>query len=182
MIVFSPIAPEYFATQLGLGVFKYTRQMFVFNLLSYDIRYPKVERLIPDVSRLSEYALMNDDSDIFEQEYFHYLLTNEGAFLDIMNIMSREYRDGSTLIIIETNMDSKFCDSVVSSLIKYIYTRYGIKASVVQRVEDLDDLRIENSIFSPQGLMTMDSDITIINNICPEMFADWTDPTMPPEY
>lgn len=171
MIVFSPIAPEFFQSQIGYGALSFTKNMYVFNLLSYDIRFPRIDRLIPDTSRISEYAMQNDDSEIFEQEYFTYLDTSEPAFLDLMNILTKEYNDGSNLIIIETIMNSQFCDSVVSSLMKYLYTRYGVKPLVVQDIEDLDNINIANSVFSPEGLRLIDHDLYVLSVICPEMVA-----------
>lgn len=172
MIIFTPIAPEYFQSIIGLGPLAFTKQVFVYNLLSYDVRYPKLTALIPDGSRVSEYAYRNDDTEEFEKEFFSYLDKDEGAFIAIMNIMLKEFQDGSNLTIIETVTNSSYCDSIVSSLIKYLYTRYGIRPIIVQETEDIENIRIENSIFSPNGLLLMDHDITALNVICPEMFAD----------
>lgn len=174
MIVFSPLPPEFFQSQIGYGALSFTKQIFVFNLMSFDVRFPKVDALIPDPSRISNEVFLKDDSEEFEKEYFGYLDRAEPAFITIMNFMAKEYQDGSNLIIFETIANSPFCDSVVSSLIKYLYTRYGIKPCIIQDPEDIENLKIENSVFSPQGLMLMDYDFIIVQQLYPGMFKDVT--------
>lgn len=170
MIVFTPIPPESFVPYLGQrGGLYNTRRIYVFNLLSYDIRFPKVSKLIPQAELMSDFAYMNDDSQQFEQEYFEYLDTQEPPFLDMMQILTKEYIDGLSLIIVQTSINNPFCDSIVASLIKYFYTRYGIRAVTIQDGIDLEDLKESNSIFSPAGLTIIDHDIVVINAICPNI-------------
>lgn len=172
MIVFTPIPPESFVPCLGaLMGLRHTKRIYVYNLLSYDIRFPKLSRLLPQAELMSDYAYQNDDSDQFEKEYFDYIDTQEPPFLDLMEILTKEYLDGLSLIIIQTSQNNPFCDSIVSSLTKYFYTRYGLKAIVVDSALDLDDINQSNSIFSPAGLTTIDHDITVVNAIAPNILA-----------
>jgi hypothetical protein len=120
---------------------------------------------------MSDEAFYNDDSEVFEREYFDYLNRSEAAFIDLMHIITREHIDGTALILIETSVNNQYCDSIVSSLIKYLYNRYGIKPVIVQDAEDFENIKIENSVFSPEGLMVIDNDIAALNAICPEMVS-----------
>lgn len=173
MVVFTSIDPREFIPFIGIGGLRYTKEMKVFNLCSFDINPPKINRLMPSIPEMSELAYQNHESALFEREYFQYLDSNEAAFLDMMKFLVPEFYDANILTLIEIlSMGTRgrfFCDSVVESLTKYMYLVYGIKAQVIQDAKDIFNLKPEYGIFSPEGLMRMDQAIPVLAATCPEL-------------
>ena len=154
MIIFTHIAPEYFIGLMGSFQLENVRNIDVYNLSSLDVRYPMVTALMPTIDNLSKEALAEGNDELFEQEYFHYLDTKASPIL--IPILMKEFQyGGSNLTIIEI-IRSPYRDSVVFSLQKYLYIRYGIRAILFSDMEDWSDIKPSNSIFSINGLAIMD--------------------------
>lgn len=173
MVVFTSIDPREFVPFIGKGGLRYTKEMKVFNLCSFDIHPPKINRLMPSIPEISELAYQNHESALFEREYFQYLDTNEAAFLDMMKFLVPEFYDANILTLIEIlpagTKGRDFCDSVIESLIKYMYLVYGIQPQVIQNARDIFNLNPGYGVFSPEGLMKMDQAIPVLAATCPEL-------------
>lgn len=173
MVIFTSINPKEFIPFMGIGGLRYSKEMKIFNLCSFDIHAPKINNLMPSIPEMSELAYQNHESALFEREYFQYLDSNEAAFLDMMKFMVPEFYDANVLTLIEIlPFESKgrlFCDSVVESLIKYLYLVYGIRAQVIQDAKDIFNLNPSCGVFSPEGLMRMDQAISVLSATCPEL-------------
>lgn len=161
MIIFTHIAPEYFINMIGAYALSKIETVDVYNLMSLDIRYHKIESLLPSVEFMSEESIQNDDSDLFEYEYFRYLDSGY-AFNDLMLLLVKEFEQGATHLTIIEIERSPYRDSIVSSLMKYLYIRYGIKPVLFGDLEDWGDVSVNNSIFSEEGLMRMDTNMAYI--------------------
>lgn len=161
MIIFTHIAPEYFINMMGFYALSKIETIDVYNLMSLDVRYRKIDSLLPSVEFMSEEAIQNDDSDLFENEYFRYLDSGY-AFNDLMLLLIKEFEKGATHLTIVEIERSPYRDSIVSSLMKYLYVRYGIKPVLLTELEDWNDVSINNSIFSEEGLMRMDANMAYI--------------------
>lgn len=173
MVIFTSIDPREFVPFMGMGGLRYTKEMKVFNLCSFDIYAPKINRLMPSIPEISELAYQNHESALFEREYFQYLDSNEAAFLDMMKFLVPEFYNANILTLIEilpAGMKGRFfCDSVVESLIKYLYLVYGIQPQVIQDAKDIFNLNPAFGVFSPDGLMKMDQAIPVLSATCPEL-------------
>jgi len=160
MIIFTNVAPEYFIDLKDNGYLGTIKSLNIVNLTSSDIRYPLLQDLMPSAYHISEEAFKENDSEVFENEYFNYL--DQYAFNGLMQILLNEFHNGgSCLTIIEVER-SPYRDSIAFSLQKYFYIRYGIKVTMFTSISDWEDVTPKNSIFSPQGLMLMDRNIDIL--------------------
>lgn len=171
MIIFSPLAPEWFQTQIGYGPLYFCHKYKAFNLNSPDTRYPIVSDLMPSHDVMSHEALLHDESKLFEQEYFQYLLTNENAVSALLPILLQEYHDGTALTQIETLHNSPYTDSLVESLCKFFVLVYGLRPIAVYTPEDLELLSVQNSVFHPQGLTLVDAQLQSAMNMCPDILT-----------
>lgn len=155
MIIFTHLAPEYFVGMIGQYKLRDVRSVTVYNLTSLDIRYPRLDVLLPNPEYMPIDALQDDTGEIFENEYFKYLESSV-AFPSIMPIIQDEFDKGAShLTIIEVER-SPYRDSIVLSLQKYFYIRFGLKAIIFSDLEDWDDVNPSNSTFSPEGLLLAD--------------------------
>lgn len=161
MIIFTHFAPEYFIGMIGAYQLSEIRTYSVYNLMSLDIRFPKITSLVPSINHMSELAIQNDESDLFEQEYFAYL-DSGNAFNDMMLLMVKEFECGATHLTIVESDKSPYRESIVYSLQKYIYTRYGVKTVLFSDLIDWEDISKANSMFSPEGLLRMDNNMEFI--------------------
>lgn len=94
------------------------------------------------------------DNKLFDMEYAKYLLNNEYAFCELMNVIYSLYNERPVYIMVSVDMYS--CDYIAESLQKFISARYGIISNNVSELDDID--YIQDSRFSFDGLHNLDDD------------------------
>lgn len=154
MVIFTPIRmiPVEMLERKGI------RQVVVYNLSSYFSDVPTLNALLPSVAHIPEETLSQDVSDFpaFDVAYGDYLINNNEAFAQLMNIIVPAYTSPETLVQILIN-SSEYRDAITESLIKLIQQRYGYNIYIVNDLEDF--LYVDESDFSIPGLFTLDQDL-----------------------
>lgn len=153
MIIFTPIKhiPVEFLEAKGI------RQVVTYNLSSYYSDCHTLNLLVPSPQFISE-DLLNGDCTTpeFDISYHQFILNNDGAFLQLMNIMIPVFTNPDTLVQVLINV-SNFRDVITESLAKLIQQRYGYNSYLIY---DLDDfMYVEESTMSVPGLFAMDKDV-----------------------
>jgi len=105
---------------------------FVLNLFSPINMGTSLTGLFPPKELLS---FAPYDSEEFEKIYLNYILTNENAFQDLVEIMMSHYYN--TEVIVLTDFDSSVIEPMMDCIIKLIKKRYGYGCSMVQELSDL---------------------------------------------
>lgn len=95
---------------------------------------------------------MDYDALNFDITYATYILNNEAAFCDLMQIMSNVYNNDDVIILIGNE------DGFVSeSLQKFIQARYGV---ISYNIEEYDDIpTIDKTEFDINGVYNIDRDM-----------------------
>ena len=167
MIIFTPIKtiPVEMLEQKGI------RQVVQYNLSSYFSDVPNLSMLIPSIAHIPEEAMNGDVSDIpaFDIAYGNYIMSNNDAFMQFMNIIIPAYLSPETLVQVLTN-SSEFRDAITESLVKLIQQRYGYNIYIINDIEDF--LYTEESDFSVPGLFTIDQDIARWRTMMPLQEVD----------
>lgn len=155
MIVFTTIDPVLFAqyAQQHPDIFKGVE---IRNICSYDARFPMIYGLIPDITVLSENALLNDGSLEFETEYANYLLGP--GFISFMNIAYSNYLNADILYVYQFE-DNSWFDSVIESISHLLSQRFGMESSIIKDPEDIPYMNMDRSL-SVLGLANIDQDYT----------------------
>lgn len=122
---------------------------------------PKLYGVYPNFELISNEALVNYTEPIFDYEYGRYL--DAQGFLTMMLIAGSEYYNGNRLYVYLIDR-SEYRDSVIESLQKVLFIRYGISTAIVSSMEDLYSLDIDRSL-SVQGLVQMGTDIERLTGI-----------------
>lgn len=155
MIIFTHLAPEYFFEMIGQYKLRDVRSIEVYNLTSLDVRYPRLDILMPNVEAMGPIAMQDDTGEIFEKAYFQYLSSN-AVFPALVPILVNEFDKGASHLTIIEIERSPYRDSVVLSLQKYLYKTFGVKAIIFSDLEDWEDVSPSNSVFSIDGILMMD--------------------------
>lgn len=153
MIIFTILnqIPEEYLEYKGI------KQTIVYNLTSYFTNGSNLNLLIPSIESVSEDVLRGDCSvPTFDISYHNYILNNDGAFIQFMNIMVPVFNSPDVLVQIMI-MRSQFSDAIVESLIKLIQQRYGYNSYLINDIDDF--LYTEESDLSIPGLFMMDKDL-----------------------
>lgn len=153
MIIFTPIhdIPDAYLE------WKNIKQVIKYNLSSYYNDAPTLNYLIPSFEHVTEDVLTGDKtSPEFDKSYYNYVVNNDSAFLQMMNLVLPVFMDPNVLIQVFIQ-DSPFRTAVTESLIKIIQWRYGYNCYIINEVEDF--LAATESDFSVPGLCTMDADV-----------------------
>jgi len=112
------------------------------NLIEQGIR---LNCLIPP-------GLISEDKD-FDMYYANFIMQNDNAFVELMNVMYNLYEGNLVYILIDY---SDYKNLLTESLIKFIQQRYGYNAYIVNTLEDFDHVRA--SEFSLSGVFNLDLD------------------------
>lgn len=154
MIIFSSIRtiPVEMLTLKGI------RQVVTYNLSSYFSDVPTLNMLIPSPEYIPEQIMEGDISDVpaFDIAYGKHVISNDSAFMQLMNIMIPAYTSPETLVQVLINQ-SEFRDAITESLIKLIQQRYGYNIYIINDIEDF--LYTNESDFSVPGLFALDQDL-----------------------
>lgn len=152
MIIFTPITqiPEEYLR------IKNITQVKLYNLTSYYANAPTLNLLVPS-SEFIPLDVLNGDCDTpeFDIAYANQILSNDQAFLQLMEIVHQVYLDPSILVQVLI-ADSPFRNVISESIMKLIQQRYGYNCYYVNQLEDF--LYTDESTFSIQGLFTMMED------------------------
>ena len=153
MIVFTPIKQ----IPVELLEYKGIRQVVSYNLSSYFSDVPTLNALIPSMEFIPEETLSGDcTTPIFDVSYHNFIMANNDAFCQFMNIIVPAYTSPDTMVQILIR-NSPFCDAITESLLKFIQQRYGYNAYIVNQPEDF--LYTDESDFSIPGLFALDQDL-----------------------
>lgn len=153
MIIFTPIR------QIPVEVLevKGIRQVAVYNLSSYYSDIPTLNLLIPSTLSVPEEILNGDcDTPEFDISYHNYILNDNNAFMQFMNIIQPVYTNPDVLVQILINK-SEFRDVITESLIKLIQQRYGYNVYLINDIEDF--IYADEPSFTIPGLFNMDIDL-----------------------
>lgn len=74
----------------------------------------------------------------FDIAYAHQLLNHSPSFVDLMTLLS------PIQMVDEVFLLSDYQNAMVSSLVKFIYERYGINVFMVKDMMDIDELQVSN--------------------------------------
>lgn len=124
-----------------------TDNTVVYNFTSLNERYPRLLHLIPPMSlgARSDYE--------FDMNYAMYLLSNEPAFFDMMQIVYTMYMGKDVFLLIDG--DDRL-EMLNESLLKFIQQRYGISAVYITCLDDL--LNANDVGFSGIGKLNIQQD------------------------
>lgn len=169
MIIFTPIKD----IPAELLEMKSIRQVVKYNLSSYFSDIPTLNFLIPSSDYISEKELNGDcTTPEFDISYHNYIINNDNAFVQFMNMVIPVFTDPDTMVQVLINK-SNFRDVITESISKLIQQRYGYNVYQVNETEDF--IYTEESDFSIPGLFIMDKDVNRwqtlhpgIENIRPE--------------
>lgn len=135
----------------------------IFNLLSIAEVGTKLYNLIPPFT----YTDYSDDNIRFDIDYYNYIISNNLAFVDLMQIMYNEYDRGidNYSVVLIDNDDIR--DSLRDSLIKLIQQRYGINSFIINELDDWNYIESSQATnFDINGIYQFDQDkerYTILN-------------------
>ena len=134
------------------------RQVVTYNLSSYFSDVPTLNMLIPSIEYLPKEALDGDINDIpiFDITYGKYIIENDLAFIQLMNIIVPVYQSPETLVQILVR-ETPYSNAISESLSKFIQQRYGYNAYFINELEDF--VYTEEQDFSIPGLFALDSDL-----------------------
>lgn len=109
----------------------------------------------------------------FDQEYYNYLIMNDGVFFELMNkVIIKEYMNENVYIIVS---EGEGYDYINESLMKMINARYGF---VIRYINDRSDYLYLNDntelSFNIYGVANLDEDLErfrmIVSQINPDLF------------
>lgn len=126
-----------------------------------DPNIPKLYGIYPRFEYISKNALINYTEPIFDVEYYQYL--DGPGFLSMMTIAGSEYFNGNRLHVYLIER-SEYRDSVIESLQKVLFSRYGISSVLIYSQMDLFYFDTDTS-FSVQGLVQISTDLERAVNI-----------------
>lgn len=147
---------------------KCIRQVVKFNLSSYfsgdDIAI--LDRLIPIGAIPDDVVTGNSTGPEFDTMYSSYILQDQNAFFQFMNIIVYEYMDPSVLVQVLINTDG-IREAISESLMKLIQQRYGMSSFYVFTLEDFMYINVPEVGVSIPGLFTLDKDLAQYRSMLP---------------
>lgn len=165
MIIFSTIKD----IPSELLEYKRIRQVIYYNLSSYynSADIPMLNCLIPSVEFIPEEQLLGDcTSPEFDINYHNYIINNNDAFKQFMNLIIPVQQSPDVLVVVLIR-HTPYSDAILESLLKLIQQRYGYNCYIINELEDL--LYVEEPSFNIPGLFAYDNDIMRYQSICPEI-------------
>jgi len=112
-----------------------TNNTKIFNICSLNETYPRLRILPPVDFRFmpSQNAEMAEYD--FDMRYAQWILTDQNAFFDLMQIVYSLYQ-GYDVFLLISDIDITL-DAYAQSLFKFIQQRYGYNTTIINNVEDL---------------------------------------------
>ena len=128
----------------------------IFNFTSLVMGLPKID-LVPEKDSFEYY-----DEKSFDIQYANWIMNNDSKFIEFMKIVYPLYCGRNVFIVVNwyDNIENYFYANLNESLMKFIQSRYGYNASIINTVEDYMEQNLYNleSGFSIEGLMNIDMD------------------------
>lgn len=123
------------------------RKAVVLNFSSYTEGVERIE-IIPSVYGYDRTSVE------FDRYLFSYIYDNDNIFMEFSKIFMSLYYDKDVVLL--ATRDEGIFDDILESLLKLVQQRFGVTASFVEDINDVDC--IEESEFSIQGLYNLDMD------------------------
>ena len=144
------------------------RQVIKFNLSSYfsEDNITNLDKLIPIGSIPDDVVTGNSTGPEFDELYANYIMQDQNAFFQFMNIIFYEYVDPSVLVQILINTEG-IREAISESLMKLIQQRYGMSTFYVFTPEDFLYINIPEVGVSIPGLFALDNDLALYRNMLP---------------
>ena len=148
-----------------------------YNFMSVLEMGVRLDDIIPDehlmsVLRDTEYGDA-ETSEMFDAMYIKRILDNDKPFVAFMNLCSDFLKDEDVILI--SNYNNRVVMPILDCLLKLIQERYGIKAFLVNTVDDIEDLNMKSSAFGDVTQQTMLSfDIVKFCGITKQPLSDIT--------
>lgn len=160
MIIFMD-KPEY--SQLVSNKF-YGREIAILNLSSLYSGYINITHLIANISPINTIGVPMPefvDSYDFDMQYAAAIFNNPLLYESFINIILRSYEGQIVCILVQRD---PYRDAVMESLIKLIQQRYGYNCWLIEEPDDIDI--ISEQMIPPNGIITLDNDISQYNQLC----------------
>ena len=123
-----------------------TNETKILNVSSMNERYPRLHLLPPIDFRCIPPSNPEMAEYEFDLRYAEWLLSNEDAFIDLMQIVFPLYQ-GFDIFMLITEADPVLI-SYNESLFKFIQQRYGYNTVIVRSIEDL----FNAEDYQPEGI------------------------------
>lgn len=137
-----------------------------FIILNFSSLVTGLEQLhlIPN---LKDIPVNIQDEYNFNMAYWNWVLSNDEQFIDLMKIVYPLYCGYNVFVVVNWYDSSgfTFLASMNETLMKLIQERYGYSASIINTIEDYKyqhNSELESE-FSPQGILNMDNDKSILS-------------------
>ena len=132
-----------------------------YNFMSALEMGARLDDLIPDehlmsVLRETEYGDA-ETSETFDAMYIKRIFDNDKPFVAFMNLCCDFLKDEDVMLI--SNYNNRVVIPILDCLLKLIQERYGIKAFLVNTVDDIEDLNMKSSAlgdFNQQIMLSCD--------------------------
>lgn len=136
MIIFTTVSP----TKLLSEYVRYNSvaentEVSINNISSYYAAYPPVSGILPNEIGMSAEALSDPYGEVFDREYFQYLLYGNG-FIPFMDMAYQHYMDGSGLYIYLFE-NRGYDNAIIEAISRTLSVRYGIQSNIVYDIEDV---------------------------------------------
>lgn len=122
------------------------KNMMIYNLSSLIEGYPRLDLLPP-------YTTSYDEKQV-DIDYANYIMTNDYAFYNMMNIVVALVNGFDVFILIGTEDVHEF---IAESLQKFIQQRYGLISYFIHSPEDIANIH-DVSMLSINGVYNFDQD------------------------
>lgn len=119
-----------------------------------------LSNLVPSSSNFSLSNMIIDERD-FDIKYANYLLNDDRAFIDMMNIAYNLYLGNDVFCFADID---EYKENYLESILKFFQGRYGFNGQILGEVEDYE--YTEDSTFSINGLFNIDIDKERFTSLC----------------
>ena len=147
MLVFGP-------ARACLGAIRQNKPFAIFNFTSLNESINYLNRLVmpADWSSISY--------EQYRAAYYRYLITDDYAFVQLMNIMIPLEEGIDVFICIDTSTLNSVVSWLNDLLMEFIQDRYGYTAVIINEASDIDSFNSGDYGFNVPGIMAMDQDRT----------------------
>lgn len=130
----------------------------IFNLSSTSETIPRLPGLIVDGNGLELYE--DGAEKAFDLWYYEYILNDITACSSLMSILNALYQYGNVYICITEYDSYPFISVINESFMKILQTRYGIKYSIINNIDDYMYIDHDGCDFmTVEGINNFDEDL-----------------------
>lgn len=127
-----------------------TNKTKVLNFCSLNEKYPRLKLLPPIDFRTCTSGNPESAEYEFDMQYAQWLLSDNNAFIDLMQIVYSIYQGYDVFLLIT---DDIIMEQYTQSLLKFIQQRYGYNGFYIKSMEDL--FNAEDQPITGVGLMNL---------------------------